>query len=75
MRRLMRAAGVVLLLAGIVSLLYQGLIYWNYEVPVVGWKPADTDAPPVFLLPPLVGLLALVFGFALLVTGVHRRSL
>ncbi|MBN2654801.1 MAG: DUF3185 domain-containing protein [Nitrospirae bacterium] len=66
--------GIILIVAGITALAYQGITYTNRDK-VVNLGPVQITAEKTktIPLPPIVGAVALVGGIALLVVG-RRKS-
>ena len=62
--------GIILIVIGIVAFVYQGITYTTTEkVVAVGPIQMTAEKTKTLPLPPLVGVVALVGGIALLVTG------
>ena len=67
-------AGIVLVILGVVALAYQGFSYTHREkVLDVGPIHATADKKETVAIPPIVGVLAIAGGIALLVVGSKRR--
>jgi hypothetical protein len=67
------AAGLVLLVLGVVALAYQGITYTTQEkVLDVGPIQATVKREKTIPLPPVLGALALVGGIVLIVVGTRR---
>ncbi|HMD35251.1 MAG TPA: hypothetical protein VKH42_09800 [Vicinamibacterales bacterium] len=68
-------AGLVLIVLGVGALLYQGITYTTHETVLdVGPIHATADREKTIPLPPLVGLVAMAGGVALLVSGLRSRT-
>ena len=68
-------AGLVLIVVGVAALLYQGITYTTRETVLdVGPIHATADREKTIPLPPLVGLVAVAGGVALLVVGLRART-
>jgi len=62
--------GIILIVIGVVALAYQGITYTTREKVVdIGPIQMTAEKTKTLPLPPLVGVVALVGGIALLVTG------
>jgi uncharacterized membrane protein HdeD (DUF308 family) len=73
--RSMALAGVVLILLGVVALVYQGITYSSRETVIdIGPLHATADRQKTLPLPPVLGIVALAGGVALLVAGVRRHA-
>jgi hypothetical protein len=67
--------GVVLIIAGILILVYQGITYTRQkDVLDVGSVHVTTETHKTIPLPPILGGLALVGGVLLLVVGARNKS-
>jgi hypothetical protein len=67
-------AGIVLIVLGLAALAYQGFSYTSREKIVdIGPFQASADTEKTVPLPPIVGIVAVVGGVALLVAG-SRKS-
>ena len=67
--------GIILVVLGALALAYQGINFTHQEkVLDVGPIHATRDTQDRIPLPPIVGGLALVGGFALLVAGARRKT-
>jgi hypothetical protein len=70
----MTIAGIVLVVLGIAALIYGGISYTTRETVVdIGPIQATADRERTLPLPPLVGIVAVAGGIALLVAGVRKR--
>ena len=70
----MTIAGIVLVVLGIAALIYGGISYTTRETVVdIGPIQATADRERTLPLPPLVGIVAVGGGIALLVAGVRKR--
>jgi uncharacterized membrane protein YidH (DUF202 family) len=70
----MRAAGIVLIILGVIALIYGGITYTTHKKvidlgPIQAEKKETHDIP----LPPILGVVAIVGGGALLVFGGKPR--
>jgi uncharacterized membrane protein HdeD (DUF308 family) len=73
--RSMALAGVVLIVLGVVALVYQGITYSSRETVIdIGPLHATADRQKTLPLPPVLGIVALAGGVALLVAGVRRHA-
>jgi uncharacterized membrane protein HdeD (DUF308 family) len=71
----MTIGGVVLVLLGVVALVYQGVNYTTRETVIdIGPIHATADRERTLPLPPVVGIVALVSGVALLITGARKHA-
>ncbi|HEY6441900.1 MAG TPA: hypothetical protein VIY66_01030 [Candidatus Acidoferrales bacterium] len=67
------AAGVVLIVIGVIALVFQGITYTKHKkVLQVGSFQATTEQHKTIPVPPIIGGVALVAGIVLLVAG--RKS-
>jgi len=63
-------AGIVLVIIGVIALAYQGVTYTTQKKVIdLGPIQATKDEHHTIPLPPIVGIVSLVGGIALLVTG------
>ena len=68
-------AGVLLIVLGLAALVYQGVSYTSRETVVdVGPITATADRQKTLPIPPVLGILAVAGGVALLVVGARQRS-
>jgi len=68
-------AGLVLLVLGVVALAYQGFTYTSRETVIdIGPITATADRQKTLPIPPVLGILAVAGGVALLVVGARKRS-
>ena len=77
MRRLnpLGVAGTVLLVLGLAALTYQGITYTSRETVLdIGPVHATAERQKSFPLPPVVGIVAVVGGIALLIGGSRVRA-
>ena len=66
-------AGAVLIALGLVALLYQGIPYTSRETVLeIGPIQATADREKTLALPPVLGIVAVVGGAALLFAGARR---
>jgi uncharacterized membrane protein HdeD (DUF308 family) len=69
----MRLVGIVLIVIGIIALAYQGITYTTHKkVLDIGPIQATKEERHTVPLPPIVGVVALVAGVVIIVSG--RRS-
>jgi hypothetical protein len=67
--------GVVLILLGVVSLVYQGIPYTTHETVIdIGPVHATADRHKTFEIPQVLGVVSLVGGIGLLVVGLRKRA-
>lgn len=67
-------AGLVLIALGLVALFSQGIPYTSRETIIdIGPIQATADQEKTFSLPPVLGILAVVGGAALLLTDARRK--
>jgi len=65
--------GVILIVVGIAALAYQGITYTKKETLVnIGPIHAETERQHTIPLPPIIGVIAVVGGIALLVVGARK---
>jgi len=68
-------AGVVLIVLGLAALAYQGISYTSRETVIdIGPIHATADQKKTIPLPPVLGIVAVAAGVALLVTGARKRT-
>ena len=68
-------AGIALIVLGLAALAYQGITYTSRETVVdVGPLHATADRQKTLPLPPVLGMVAVAGGVALLVAGVRTRT-
>ena len=68
-------AGVLLIVLGLVALVYQGVSYTSRETVIdIGPVQATADREKTLPIPPVVGILVVAGGVALLVVGARKRS-
>jgi uncharacterized membrane protein HdeD (DUF308 family) len=68
-------AGVVLIVLGVVALVYQGFTYTSRETVIdIGPLHATADRQKTLPLPPVLGIVAVAGGVALVVAGMRRRA-
>lgn len=66
-------AGIVLIVLGLAALVYQGFTYTSRETVVdIGPLHATADREKTIPLPPVVGIVAVAGGVALLVAGARK---
>jgi hypothetical protein len=67
-------AGVLLIVLGLAALVYQGVSYTSRETVIdIGPVHATADREKTLPIPPVVGILAVAGGVALLVVGARKR--
>jgi uncharacterized membrane protein HdeD (DUF308 family) len=68
-------AGIVLIVLGVAALVYQGISYTTRETVVdIGPLHATADREKTVPLPPVVGIVAVAGGVALLIAGARKRG-
>jgi hypothetical protein len=68
-------AGVLLIVIGLAALIYQGVTYTSRETVIdIGPVHATADRQKTLPIPPVLGILAVAGGVALLVAGVRKRA-
>ena len=68
-------AGVVLIVLGLAALVYQGITYTSHETVVdLGPIHATADREKTIPLSPIVGIVAVGGGIALLMAGARKRA-
>ena len=66
--------GVVLIVLGLAALAYQGITYTSREKVIdLGPIQASAERQKTIPLPPIVGIVAVAAGVALVVVGVRKR--
>jgi len=71
----MTIGGVVLVLLGVVALVYQGVNYTTRETVIdIGPLHATAERERTLPLPPVVGIVALAGGVALLITSAREHA-
>lgn len=69
----MKSIGIVLIVLGLLALIYQGVTYTQRETVIdIGPIHATADQEKNLPLPPIVGVVAVAAGIALLVAGKKR---
>jgi len=67
--------GIALIALGVLGLVYQGITYTSRDVVIdIGPVQATAERERTFPLPPLLGIVAVAGGVALLVTGTRTRT-
>jgi hypothetical protein len=67
--------GMVLIVLGLVALVYQGITYTSRETVIdIGPLHATADREKTLPLPPVLGLVAVAGGVALLIAGGRKRA-
>jgi len=73
--KLISLAGIGLLVLGVVALVYQGVTYTSHDTVIdVGPLHATADREHTLPLSPLLGILGVAGGVALLVAGTRKRA-
>ena len=68
-------AGVLLIVLGLAALVYQGVTYTSRETVIdIGPITATADRQKTLPIPPVLGVLAVAGGVALLVVGARKRN-
>jgi len=68
-------AGVLLIVLGLAALVYQGISYTSRETVIdIGPVQATAERERTLPLPPVVGIVAVASGVALLVAGARKRA-
>jgi hypothetical protein len=68
-------AGAVLIVLGLAALIYQGIDYRSRETVIdIGPIHATADRDKTLPLPPIVGVVAVASGVALLVAGLRKTG-
>jgi hypothetical protein len=68
-------AGVLLLVFGLAALVYRGVSYTSRETVIdIGPVHATADREKTLPIPPVLGILAVAGGVALLVAGARKRN-
>jgi hypothetical protein len=68
-------AGVVLIVLGVVALVYQGITYTSRETVVdIGPVHATADRQQTMPLPPILGIVAVASGVALIIAGMRKLA-
>ena len=71
----MTIAGAVLIALGVVALVYQGISYTSRESVIdIGPLHATADQQKTLPLPPVLGVVAVAGGVALLLAGARSRA-
>jgi drug/metabolite transporter (DMT)-like permease len=66
-------AGIVLIALGVIALVYQGITYTTRETVIdLGPLKAQVEKEKTIPLPPILGVLAVAGGVALVVVGARR---
>jgi hypothetical protein len=67
--------GLVLIMFGLAALVYQGITYTSRETVLdIGPLHATADREKTVPLPPVLGIVAVAGGVALLIAGVRKRG-
>jgi hypothetical protein len=68
-------AGVILVVLGLAALAYQGVTYTSRETVIdIGPITATAERQKTLPIPPVLGILAVAGGVALLVVGARKRD-
>jgi hypothetical protein len=68
-------AGVALIVLGLAALAYQGITYTSRETVLdLGPIQATTEREKTLPLPPVLGIVAVAAGVALVIAGVRKRA-
>jgi hypothetical protein len=68
-------AGLILIVLGLAALVYQGVSYTSRETVIdIGPITATAERQKTLPIPPVLGILAVAGGVALLVAGVRQRA-
>ena len=68
-------AGVLLIVLGLAALVYQGVTYTSRETVLdIGPITATAERQKTLPIPPVLGILAVAGGVALLVAGARKRN-
>jgi hypothetical protein len=71
----MKMAGIVLIVLGVLALAYQGFTYTTRETVIdIGPITATADRERTFPLPPIIGIVAIAGGVALLLAGSRKGA-
>jgi hypothetical protein len=71
----MKAIGIVLIVLGLAALVYQGFTYTSRETVLdIGPLHATAEREKTIPLPPIIGVVAVVSGVALLFVGARKRG-
>jgi hypothetical protein len=71
----MSVVGVLLIVLGVAALAYQGITYTSRETVLdIGPMHATADREKTVPLPPILGIVAVAGGVALLIAGVRRPA-
>jgi uncharacterized membrane protein HdeD (DUF308 family) len=68
-------AGIILIVLGVAALAYQGITYTSRETVLdIGPDQATAERQKTVALPPVLGIVAVAGGVALLVVGMRKRT-
>ena len=71
--KMLTVAGVVLIVLGLAALVYQGFTYTTRETVIdIGPIEATAERERTFPLPPILGIVAIAGGVALMVAGARK---
>ena len=69
----MKMAGIVLIVLGVLALAYQGFTYTTRETVIdIGPLKATAEREKTFPLPPIIGIVAIAGGVALMFGGARK---
>ena len=69
----MKMAGIVLIVLGVLALAYQGFTYTTRETVIdIGPITATAERERTFPLPPIIGIVAIAGGVALMLAGSRK---
>ena len=71
----MKMAGIVLIVLGVLALAYQGFTYTTRETVIdIGPITATAERERTFPLPPIIGIVAIAGGVAMLLAGSRKGA-
>jgi hypothetical protein len=71
----MKMAGIVLIVLGVLALAYQGFTYTTRETVIdIGPITATAERERTFPLPPIIGIVAIAGGVALMLAGSRKGA-
>lgn len=72
----MRMLGIILVIVGVICLAVPSITFWTQERAVdAGFIQIDMQKPHTIVLNPVVGVVSLIAGAALMLTGGRRENL
>ena len=72
----MRLLGIILVVVGVICLAVPSVTFWTQERAVdAGFIQIDVQRPHTIILNPVVGVISLIAGSALLLTGGRKENL